>query len=64
MNRAKQVLDTTIHNKVYRVAQKYMSGIGCTYCPPNKGCNRPYGRPWKVKSWKRYRKTQYKVKQV
>ena len=64
MHRAKQILDSTDNRREYRAAQKAVIPMGCPYCPPNRGCNRPYGRPWKIKSWKRYRKTQYKIKEM
>lgn len=40
--------------KVFVVKPK----LRCTYCPPNKGCNRNNIRF--QRNWKKYRKTQWK----
>jgi hypothetical protein len=39
-----------LHNDLY-----------CTYCPPNKGCNRRWNRS-EQRNWKQYRKYQWRVK--
>jgi len=55
----------TTNNSVYNKTRKwYLEATGtirCAYCPYNKHENKRYG-PWKrgQRSWKNYRKTQYK----
>ena len=57
----KRRLDETNNSKEYKKIKALMN-MDCPYCPPNKGCNRSSrrrnGNPFK--SWKKYRKTQWK----
>lgn len=59
-----EVLRTTTNSRTYKLTRRpyiaYFHGY-CPYCPPNKGCNRYEGKKsTRRKSWKYYRKTQYK----
>ena len=55
--RKKQTLQITNNSKEYKMTKRELT-LGCNICPPNKGCNR--NRDNDFKSWKRYRKTQWK----
>jgi hypothetical protein len=49
-----ETTNTYVYNQVREFKRK-----SCPVCPPNKGCNGAW-RIKKNKSWKQYRKTQYK----
>lgn len=53
MKKAKEELNKTTNNKVYKVA-KHTIVLNCTMCPPNKGCN--------SKNYKKHGKTSPKYK--
>jgi len=60
--RKKEEMDTTGNPSVYKKIH-HSFVCGCPICPPNRGCNSK--RKWKKHvSWKKTRKTQYKVKSV
>ena len=55
------VLESTNNSRVYRMTQQRIISLEenkCFFCGPHSGCNswRKYGD----RSWKRFRKTQYK----
>ena len=59
----KSVLKNTSNSREYKITRfkKIASNEGlCDYCPPNKGCNSWRGGRKPYKSWKEYRKTQWK----
>jgi len=45
--------------KKLRMSHIYSADGLCTICGPNQGCNRAYSQGVR-RSWKKYRKTQYK----
>lgn len=53
-----EMLDTTTNPKVYRYLRIPVI-TSCSYCSPNKGCNRRAKRN-ELRNWKQYRNTQYK----
>ena len=57
---------TTSNSFVYNRARKYYLEseklINCAYCPYHKNENGKYHNRRDYRNWKRYRKTQYKVK--
>jgi hypothetical protein len=64
MKKTKEELDSTTNSRIYkRLRKKYLSIskglIYCEICGPNKGCNRRRKKIDK-RSWKKYRKTQWK----
>lgn len=58
MKRSKKVSEETDNSRVYKYATKQYQ-ISCPFCKPHRGCNRSRA-VWKRRSWKIYRKTQYK----
>ncbi len=42
VSKARTVMRTTIDNKEYKAAHKHTEDFSCSYCAPNKGCNRSY----------------------
>ncbi|MDG1949658.1 MAG: hypothetical protein P8J32_02430 [bacterium] len=64
MKRTKaKVLLYTTNSREYKITRfsKIASNEGlCDYCPPNKGCNSWRGGRKPNRSWKEYRKTQWK----
>ena len=56
--RNKETLQLTNNSNEYKNAKRQLDKIGCPVCPPNRGCNR--NRDNDYKSWKRYRKTQWR----
>jgi hypothetical protein len=58
-----KVISTTNNSRIYKLLkrEKLYSWEGkCFYCPPHGGCNRKNRE--QIKNWKKYRKTQYKIK--
>ena len=63
----KKIFEETTNRSVeHKARMKWLceqNGL-CPYCPPNSGCNAvysgPFVRPGNYKSWKRYRKMQWK----
>lgn len=53
-----KTLKYTTDSRVYKMTKR-KTILKCDYCPPNKGCNSRWRRG-QSKSWKRYRKTQWK----
>ena len=53
---AYKTLKHTNNSRVYKSALKTLT-CSCTYCKPNKGCNRSYKRPI---NWKEYRLKQWR----
>ncbi len=51
-------IDNTTNSTVYKKLRHEIT-LGCTACPPNKGCNRR--RKKKSKNWKQSRKTKFKL---
>lgn len=45
-----------VYNKEYKLLV-VKKKLPCTYCPPNKGCNRRYRDD--LRSWKQFRKNQW-----
>lgn len=64
--KTKYLMKYTSNNKVYRIARKkYLENVGeinCGFCRYNKGENRNWGNH--LKSWKNWRKKQYKPVRV
>ena len=60
----KELLQTTdnssIYNKVLKRFRESKGDIRCSVCPYHK-CENDNGKRY-LKNWKRYRRTQYKVK--
>jgi len=57
-------LETTTESKVYKRLKRLRERTGCVICPPHRGCNRTSGGNWgDTRSWKKYRKTQWKINQ-
>jgi len=63
----KNIVDTTTDSKTYkRVLKMYREvrgDIDCSICPYHGGENGYYHNHRDYRNWKRYRKTQYKVKE-
>lgn len=60
----KETLKTTTNRKVYKLLKRlaFYDDMGlCHYCGPHSGCNSNW-KPRSSKSWKQYRKTQWKEK--
>lgn len=55
----KVTLQLTNDSKEYRMTKRRID-LGCTWCPPNKGCNRRRKNGAAYKNWKKYRKTQWR----
>lgn len=55
--KAKLTKKNTNDSRVYKAAIRYE--LYCPICAPNRGCN---NRNHTTKSWKKYRKTQWKEK--
>jgi hypothetical protein len=58
----KEDLKTTTNRKVYKILlrRKFYDDHGlCHYCGPHSGCN-SNNRLYKMRNWKKYRKTQWK----
>jgi hypothetical protein len=51
------------HSHKELLAKARLKDMQCLYCPPNRGDNTS-GKGNDTRSWKRYRKTQYKPKEV
>lgn len=58
----KSTSNSTLYNKIVKRYKENKGMINCAYCPYHRGENRSYHSD--VKSWKNYRKTQYKVKEI
>lgn len=60
----KQILERTTDNREYKITRNNQVSLDegmCNYCPPHGGCN--YWRKGKPqRSWKKYRKTQWREK--
>jgi hypothetical protein len=61
MEKAKKNANETTNSNVYKKLRGYVVHVRCTHCAPNRGCNRRS----KIsssdnKSWKSYRKTQWR----
>ncbi len=58
--------ETTSNRTVYNRARKWHleneGSINCAYCPYHENENDKYHNGRDYRNWKRYRKTQYKVK--
>lgn len=59
-NKKMQIMKTTTNNKAYKLALKHYAVI-CAWCPWHGGENASHAR--NSKSWKRFRKTRWKIKQ-
>lgn len=62
----KEIMDETTHPTIYKKAYwRYLCDKHgyCVLCWPHRGCNSERIR-CKYRSWKRYRKTQYKNKEI
>ena len=57
----KKIIKTTSSSFIYRRAIRAIAS--CPYCPPNRGCNRR-NRSSNKRTWKKYRKHQYKYKGI
>lgn len=59
MRNKKRVLENTTDSRVYKLTAR--EGVmSCPICPPHRGCNRDYFGV--ERNWKKFRKTQYKIK--
>ena len=56
-HRRAKTLKYTTDSRVYKMTKRKME-ISCPICSPNRGCNRM--RNFYNRSWKHYRKTQWK----
>jgi len=54
--RNKKTMKNTTNSQVYKMALK--DNLGCSFCPPNKGCN--VNRDNDNRNWKRWRNTKWK----
>lgn len=60
MKNSNKVRENTVDNRTYKSVLKDAKDL-CPYCPPHQGCNYPRGKKSPDKrSWKNFRKTQYK----
>lgn len=55
----KKTLQLTNDSKEYKMTKRKMD-LGCPICRPNKGCNRKGRNGTPYRSWKTYRKTQWR----
>lgn len=62
MKRNKKVSEETDNSRIYKHATRQYK-ISCPYCKPHRGCNRDR-KHWKRRSWKNYRLTQHKEKNL
>lgn len=54
-----QELKETTNRRINRLIEhEYV--LGCSRCPPHRGCNRFYRGAWQ-NNWKIFRKTQWRV---
>ena len=60
VNRNRSKLKNVISSKEYTMKNRDAVGLPCPICRPHKGCN-GYWKFGKSKSWKKYRKYQYKT---
>lgn len=66
--KSKIILDTTTNSKIYKRALKFhresTGKIKCSRCPYHGGENGHYYNHRDYRNWKKYRKTQYKIKDI
>jgi hypothetical protein len=64
--KSKKILDSTTNSMIYKRVLKFhresRGQICCSRCPYHDGENGYYHNHRDYRNWKRYRKTQYKVK--
>lgn len=58
MRQSNKISKITDNSREYKLARRFRETI-CGYCRPHRGCNKT-SASWKNRSWKSYRKTQYK----
>ena len=57
----KTTTNSRVYNLIYKKSLAKIQGL-CNFCPPHSGCNYWNSGSHETRSWKYYRKTQWKNK--